>query len=266
MTLFKKKLFPNDNDFYYRFYQTQQNEVEDELVAEERLKKIIQPGTPASSCWWKNLKAKSGLNKSYEEYLKGLHEKVFYQHDEESINQVNSGFMGITVSTIKQCPAVIGILKNVFVVTAPCDINITVDGHGNFLSNFKIPGYGSISIHDKSQYENSNASCDIFKDKINIKISLNVYFKTKNTYLYMPPVYHQSHPDLEVLTGMIEGSKTHTRGRKEIGSELNINTMVKVQGDEIKTISIKQGDVLAYILPFKPAKMVFSKHNFLQCV
>ena len=203
---------------------------------------FIEKCYPKSSCWWTNLKSKIN-DIDITSLIKSNHIK---QLNNQPIQEIEN----TSTYTAKVCPAIVSILKNAYLVKAPCDMIITVTPNGDIVAEIKNTNLINLESHSTKQfYETSNH----FKDYINLKFKMPIYIKSDVSYCYLQPSYHNLY-DMNVLCGVIE--KPYTSLEK-----LNINVLVK-KDSTTKQYLIKYGDVLAYLLPFEKVKLEHNKKRF----
>ena len=234
----------NKNKLLYRFTDESRNTKD---IAEELIKTILVKATPTSSCWWSKMKARVDGYKDTIDSIK--HKQIKYLNDSNIEPDTFNG------STAKTCPAILGLFKQTYLIKSPTEIIITVNKDGAYYYNIADPSIIKIEEHNKSQfYQEDNT---LFKDKIALKFQIELKVKTTDFgYMLTDPTYH-SNSGCFVPMGIVNDKY----GKNQ---DLNIISLIDVPKDEeTRTIIIKEGDVIAYLVTFKDCAIAFSDDNFI---
>ena len=227
----------------YRFLDESRN-VKDK--ADTLIGKILVKGTPTSSCWWSKMKGRADGFKNHFDALK--HKQEAYLAN-KGIAPTNTG------ASAKTCPGIIEVLRHAYLVKCPTDVVITINKTGEYYFNIADSSILELVDHPVEQFYQSDNQ--LFKDKIAIKFDIKLRLKTQGFgYILTDPTYH-GNSGCFVPIGMISA--------KYAGSqELNIITLIDLpRSSDTKTVTIKAGDVLAYLIPSKSCSLTFSKADFV---
>lgn len=233
----------NKNKISYRFNDESLNKKD---IAEELIKNILVKATPMSSCWWGKMKTRTDGFKSLLDSIK--HKQVKYLKTGEDFVVENG-------ATAKTCPGIVGLFQQAFLIKSPTDIVITIDSEGGVVYDVSDNSIIRITQHGKEQfYQDDN---QLFKNKASIKFELLVSVKTTGfEYIITDPTYHNN-SGCFVPTGFMSSAYSNNQ-------ELNLITLIDIpKKGETKTISITNGDVLGYLIPFKKCSLEFSEDNFI---
>ena len=235
-------------------------------VSEDLFSSMIEPGSPTTCPWHKALKGEriefqekvvegtrgSGsvtkqiqethlekLKESYEEYpdVSDQLGAVVMDASEGERNLYNT-----SVSTAKKCPAIISILKNIYVIKFPTDFILSIDENGRCVGTAPRTDLLRFASHHKNQFVPESDETHIFDNKVNVKFEFPIYMSTTNStpWTFLQPIYHTEQP-YTVAIGEVEGVYTKSQ-------ELNVNTFFnKAKKGEVDTYTFKAGDALAYI-------------------
>jgi hypothetical protein len=233
--VFKKKLL-------YRFEEESRNT---KSIAEELIETILSPAVPTTSCWWSKMKTRTDGFRSIGEAVVQKQKQWLLNGTEPNLEEG---------ATAKTCPGIINLLKNSFLVKSPVSADFTLDSIGNYRFNVSDGDILGISVHPANQFIQEDNQ--FFKNKMAIKFSLKVVIKTDDFgYMLLDPTYHNK-SDFLVPPGMIDAKYGNIQ-------QLNVIAFIELPGEgDTKTISIKEGDVLAYLVPLEPCKVTFSEDNF----
>jgi hypothetical protein len=233
----------NKNKLFYRFENDNLNTKD---VAESLIAEILEKAKPTSSCWWSKLKSRT------DDFKDNLHK---LKENQISLLKGLAPNNDKTGPTMKSCPGVLDLFNRAFLVKSPCDIVLTTDSNGAFYYDIADTSMINIDTHEKNQF--LQPGNDLFKNKMCIKFMLKVRLKTSGFgYLLTTPTYH-SDLGFTVPVGCVEGNYADNQ-------YLNIITFLDLPKDnETKTLTIRKGDVLAYLVPFEKCRLAFSKDNFI---
>jgi len=228
-------------EYSFIFYKTHLN---DDLAKQDIISSMLEPSTPKGSCWWSGLKSSLHSFKTTADFVANEHLKYFRKED----NECGKGDV-FKQSTSKTCPAILNILKNSFLVKAPCDFVITVNKNLEFAYDM-TNDWITIDSHAPSQFISEGS--DVFKGKMNIKITFPISISTDNVPLiWLQPMYHNNMKPM-VINGVIADEHIDL-------NQLNVNLLVDIPTDEPVSYSFKYGDVLAYIWSPEKLKLAPSK-------
>jgi len=156
-------------------------------------------------------------------------------------------------ATVKTCPGIVDLLKTAYLIKAPADMVITVESTGRYCHNSSDPSIINITPHDPAQYFQEDNK--LFDGKIALKFDIGVKIKTTGFgYIITDPTYH-SNSGCFVPTGVMSSQYAKS-------TELNVIAMIDIPEGDDKVISIKAGDVLAYLIPFEKCGMDYTEENF----
>ena len=192
---------------------------------------ILEKPSIKSSCWWSNLKNLVGGFKSIEYAITKMHHNFLETKVENQQDNARP--------TIKTCPAIVGLLKKSFLIKAPCDILITVNNKGEWVSEVADTDMIKVSNHNADQYMTESKESNLFDNKFNLKFEYPVVLRSSMIpWIFLQPTYHKE-MWFQVAQGVIEGKYTKAQA-------LNLNVFVDIP-KETQTYKIKHGDVLAYL-------------------
>lgn len=235
-------MFNKNNKLTYRF---QNNTLNDKDVAETLIKKILVKATPTSSCWWSKMKHRTDGFKDNIDRIKGDHANFI-----KKVGQNTNPNRGTTAKT---CPGILGLFNQTYLIKSPTDIIITITKTGEFL--YDVADSSICNLEEHNQEEFFQEDNQLFKNKKSIKFALGISIKTTGFgYVLSDPTYH-SNSGFFVPTGLINEKYSNNQ-------QLNIITLIDIP-KEAKTVIIKEGDVLAYLIPFEKCSLSFSKENFI---
>jgi hypothetical protein len=233
----------NRNKIQYRFYDENLNVKE---VAEEFIGNILVKATPTSSCWWSKMKTRMDGFKSQLDMIKHR------QHMAISTGEDIPPWGG---STAKTCPGIVDLLTTSYLIKSPTDVVITIDNRGVYYALSADESILTVSEHDVSQFQQDDAT--LFKGKIAIKFSIKVLLSTTGFgYILADPTYH-ANLGCFVPMGILNSDYAKL-------TELNVITLVDIPKGENKVITIKAGDVLAYLVPFEKCELAFAETAFIR--
>jgi len=215
----------------------------------------LKPGGTSSSCWFKNLPiniSKALFGKYIPSPIKfySFLKRLMHSKGDEFAGSFIEG--GATISTARTCPGIADILKTSMLVTAPTDIHITVFSDCTCINNTGDDKLATVTLdHHMSQFTPlDQTSCDIFNNKIAVKIRLPLLLGTnkgKIPYLLLGPQYHSSLPAEFVMGAM--------RGYNAISMPLNLIYLMDVPTKGDATWSISKGEVLGYVWAPEPLEL-----------
>jgi hypothetical protein len=233
----KKKLL-------YRFQDESRNTKD---IAEELIKTILVKAAPTTSCWWSKMKARADGFKNLGEATVYKHKQWLSHREDFDLNEGN---------TAKTCPGIINLLQNSFLVKSPVALDFTLDSEGEYCFNVSDESILGVSVHPTNQYIQEDNL--FFSNKIAVKFSLKIFIKAEGFgYMLLDPTYHNK-SDFFVPPGMINEKYANIQ-------ELNVIAFIELPDKGCtKTISIREGDVLAYLVPLEPCTQVFSTDNFVK--
>jgi hypothetical protein len=223
---------------YYKFTEDEMNVNPDFFISE-----YVEKGSPTTCPFQKANNAFVGGIKNFRRFMS---ESFFNQR-----NGVDTGFrFGSTYSTIKVCPGVNDLLKNVFLLKTPVDIFISVFGDGKtgeFIWNTPSEGSGvEVSSHLQEQFTNDSKDHNLFDSMMNIKFHLPLIFRATTESVFMQPMFHNK-VDFTVVNGVYP----------TVPTPVNINTLIPVPNGQ-KDYFIPSGTVLSYIWFPQKTKLAFS--------
>jgi hypothetical protein len=225
----------------YRFYDERRNQKD---VAEELIKSILVQATPKSSCWWSKMKTRVDGFKSQIESIQ------YKQHQLMTTGNEESPWGG---STVKTCPGIVDLLKTAYLIKSPADIIITMNTEGGYCALSSDDSIISIDEHDRPQFYQEDAT--LFEGKVSLKFSIKLNIKTSGFgYVLADPTYH-SNSGCFVPMGIVNSEYAKL-------TELNVITLVTLPKEGEKVITIKAGDVLAYLVPFEKCRLAFTEEDF----
>jgi hypothetical protein len=227
----------------YRFTDESRNKKD---IAEELIKTILVKATPTSSCWWSKMKTRTDGFKNTLDAIK-----------QKQINYFKTGeeFEPAEGPTSKTCPGILGLFKKSYLIKSPTEIVITIEKSGGYYFTIADSSMMGISVHESNQfYQEDNA---FFKDKISLKFTIPVRFNTTDFgYMLTDPTYHNN-SGCFIPMGIID----ERYGKDQ---SLNLISFIDIPKDkETRTITIKAGDVMAYLVPFNDCDIKFSDDNFI---
>ena len=226
-------------------YQFLDKEYNEEHVATEMIKQILVKATPSSSCWWSKLKNRIGESKDiFEQKTKEQELRLIRRH-----NPVEEG------PTAKTCTGILNMLTKSYLVKSPVDLVFTVDSHGNVQWDFSSERLLSISQHDQAQYWTEDNT--FFDKKVCLKVQIKVRLKTNGFgYMLVAPYYHNNF-DASVPLGYVSAPYAKSE-------YLNIFMFINMPKEgETKSIVIKKGDVIAYLVPDVKSSLAHEHKSFL---
>ena len=238
------KMLKKKSKLLYRFQDESRNTKD---IAEELIKGILVKVTPTSSCWWSKMKARVDSYKDEHERIK--HQQIAFLNGSNIEPDTSSR------ATVKTCPGILGLFKQTYLIKSPTEIIITINKDGGYYYNISDNSIINIQSHSKEQfYQEDNT---FFKDKISIKFLIGLNIKTTDfKYMFTDPTYHNN-SGCFVPMGIVNDKY----GKNQ---ELNIITLIDVPKDEeTRTIIIKEGDVIAYLVTLKDCDIEFSEENFI---
>ena len=144
-----------------------------------------------------------------------------------------------------------GLLANSILITSPTDIYITITAEGTW--DYKPGDDRAVSLsvsHPSNQYtpRGTEEDFNIFKGYTVVKITLPIQVGTLDGQglLLLPPQFHSTiGRDLHLIMGEIKLPP------KEL-VELSIILMVKIPDSGVRTVHIKDGEVLGYLYTGAP--------------
>jgi ethanolamine utilization protein EutQ (cupin superfamily) len=230
------------NKITFRFHN---NDLNDKSIADELIKTILVKATPTSSCWWSKLKSRTDKYKDNISRIKGSQSHFIKTGVDYSTD--DSG------NTAKTCPGILGLLSQTFLIKSPTDIMITINNLGQYVSDISDKSILTIQEHPKHQFVHDDNT--LFDGKIAIKFTIAISIKTTGfPYILTNPTYH-SDSGMYVPMGIINERYSNNQ-------QLNLITLVDIPKEE-KTITIKAGDVIGYLVPFAKSSLSFSTDDFL---
>lgn len=228
----------------YLGYRFKDDSLNNKEMAEELASEIIVQGRPTSSCWFSKLKTATKDFRTYPDFIKDRHKRMLQgEHVENTTG----------IATAKSCPGIISTISDSYLIKSPTDAMVTIDDKQQIVvdtSNSLM----EVRSHGRDQFVNEGN--DFFADKINLKFNIQMTIKTDGVgYMLLHPVYH-SKPDFFVPHGVVSSKYAKCQ-------ELNIITLVDIpKPGETKSIEIKKGDVLAYLIPMEKIGLKFSEKDF----
>lgn len=225
-------------------YQFLAKEYNEEHVATEMIKQILVKASPSTSCWWSKLKNRIGESKD-----------IFEQKTREQELKLTGGYNPVEGPTAKTCTGILNLLTKSYLVKSPSDVVITVDHMGNFEWEVSTARLLQLEAHDRSQYWSEDNT--FFDKKVCLKLQIKVLLKTSGFgYMLVDPYYHNNF-DVSVPLGYV--SKLYAKSE-----ELNIFIFIDVPKEgETKSIVIKKGDVVAYLIPDDKSSLEHEHKSFL---
>lgn len=142
-------------------------------------------------------------------------------------------------ATIRSCTGIVEYLSRVVVVKFPYDVLLRTKVNGEFAwrTCCDSPGF-NIESHQEFQYQSPNEKLDMFRDLINIKITLpfKISSDKKVRLIFADPYYHKRQP-YSVMPGSVTLAPDYS-------ITLPINTFVPRKDD---TYYFKAGDPVCYL-------------------
>ena len=225
-------------------------EFKDSTMSEENnyISNYLEESRPHSSSWFKGLP----LNISEHlvgRYIPSMSKLISYLHkgcmkgSPEHCSDLDGGF-----STAKTCPGLKNILNNSVLIKSPCDIAITVEDTGLWM--YSTPGGGMVEVmegHPPCQFGAPGNLTTLFKNKRVVKFTLPIYLSTDGEPVIMlDPQLHPNRSGLTAVSGVLSYPATR-------GVPLSVITTFEVpEKGTTLDISIKKGDILAYIWAANP--------------
>ena len=244
---------------YYRFYDA-------ELDAENSkyLPLYLKPSNKNSSSWFKDLPPNISytifgkLIPSLHKFHDFIKRKAVNENDEIAKKLMPMMNGGKVFLTAKHCPGIQHILDKSLLVTAPCDIHITVFKNGTWIPTIADTSLVQMSNdHPNSQWIPKDSKNNIFKGKVALKFHFPLDIGTDTpheSYIFLQPQYHNNIP-LEVVNGVISG-------KYSIVTNVNLITLVDIPTIDDYDIVINKGDVLAYIWGTEKLNITYKKKPF----
>lgn len=148
---------------------------------------------------------------------------------------------------VKACPSFIELFKNSLVYISPCDFKLEYGIHGYTFTPSDNTILKSSSHTHTVTGDGSQMGPNWNKNLHNIKLQPPICIKSKSKLIrsiFLPCFYHNQNPKLEVATGIVDFIPNGT-------TFFNLNLFYNTAGftnTETKTLEIKAGEPLAYIL------------------
>lgn len=156
-------------------------------------------------------------------------------------------------NTIKSCPGILDLFKRSYLVKWPCEVLLetSIDNDGSPKWRWNIPDpILSFNSHSLKQWQ---SSVQIYKNKFNLKIELPYLLGASKpvSLMYLPPSYHTSEVEYDVMPGIITLNK-------KVTNDFNINLMLPI---EEKVYHFKTGQPLVYITLLNESQTLKFKEN-----
>ena len=209
------------------------------------IKQVLVKASPSTSCWWSKLKNRVGESKD-----------IFEQKAKEQGLRLKGTASPLKEGpTAKTCTGILNLLNKSYLVKSPADIVLTVDSQGAAQWDFSSENLLSIIPHDSDQYWSEDNT--FFDKKACFKLRIQVRLKTSGFgYMLVDPYYHNNF-DVSVPLGYV--SELYAKSE-----ELNIFLFIDLPPEgETKSVVIKKGDVIAYLIPDDKSSLVHEQKSFL---
>lgn len=193
------------------------------------LNEVLDVNSLSTSPWWKSL----------EVFVDGI------KNMKDFISKLQYYYKARTVTTIRVCPGIKDLMKDVIVVKMPYDVMFKVDWNSEtehldywvYVTDDRCKD--TIVSHPPTQYTDIKNKSSLFADKLNVKFQLPITFKSHNLrILTLDSFYHNENP-FKVMPGVIKMKKNEFET-----SRLNINTFFPLKSGEYY---IKAGTPICYL-------------------
>ena len=226
-------------------YQFLNKEYNEEHIAKEMIKQILVKASPSSSCWWSKLKSRVGESKD-----------VFEEKTKEQVLRLTGRTSPVKEGpTAKTCTGILNLLHKSYLVKSPVDLVLTLDSYANYEWSLSSADILKVSHHDSSQYWSEDNT--FFDKKVCFKLQIKVRLKTNGFgYMLVAPYYHNNF-DVSVPLGYV--SEVYAKSEA-----LSIFIFIDVPPEgETKSIVIKKGDVIAYLIPDVKSSLAHEQKRFI---
>jgi hypothetical protein len=225
----------------YQFVDDHYNEPH---IATEAIKEIIVKATPSSSCWWSKLKHRTDNAKDRLDKIKKNQESIL-----AGLEKSTGGPTG------KTCSGILNLFAKTYLIKSPTDVVLTIDSKSNIRYDVATPDLLQFEFHKKEQFWSEDNT--LFENKACVKFKIQVRVSaTGFGYILTAPLYHNE-LDATFALGYVAPEYA-------IAEELNFFMIIDVPKKGTKTITIKKGTVLQYLIPDVKTRLVHEKRRFLE--
>lgn len=212
--------------------------------------KFIQSNWNTSSCPFSKLPTLVGKLKSIKHIFDKLKDDAYYGNIpyEQYVAEKND-----VHATIRTCPGVNRILKTSYMLTAPCDMHLSVTAEETAELIVADEKLAKITMHHPSYQHTTTEGEKILGDNIMVKFNMPYAIKSEVPLMFLQPQMHGSQ-SWTVINGVLPEKRAHQMA-------IILSFPRPKSGQE--HYMIKKGTVLSYLWSSEKTKLVKSKSRLV---